>query len=246
MILVPIQVSYPHHHETGAPKSLSLLTIRAVAAQVRAQLPGIATDQLVLNAGDLAGAVGRIEANRRAVSVVWHLASELYDEAGLPALGACHVEPDEPGVVYVLINRQMTGDRPELAASTAAHELGHVIFDVPAMLDQPGRRFRSVTMPTTLDRATQASERRANEFMGALLVPPARLHTQLLARARSEGLRLKRALNCGRPASPVLARDNPPEAVAGVIAALAGDFGVSDRFIAVRLDQYGLIGGCPR
>lgn len=241
---MPIQVAYPHHHETGAAKSLSLATVRAVAAQVRAQLPGIPGDRLALNAGDLAVAVGRIEANRRRVSVVWYLAEDLYDEAGLPALGACQVEPDEPGIVYVLINRRMTADRPELAASTAAHELGHVIFDVPAMLGQPGSRFRTATTPATFDRATFASERRANEFMGALLVPAARLHTRLLAYARCEGLRLTRALNWGRPASPVLARGNPPEAVAGIIAALAGDFGVSDRFISVRLEQYGLIGGC--
>lgn len=61
--------------------------------------------------------------------------------------------------------------------------------------------------------------------------------------ARSEGLRPTRALNSGRPASPVLSRDNPPDGIAGVIAALAGDFGVSDRFIAVRLELYGLLAG---
>ena len=41
----------------------------------------------------------------------------------------------------------------------------------------------------------------------------------------------------------VLAHDTPPEALAGVVAALAGDFGVSDRFIAVRLQRYRLIEG---
>lgn len=76
-----------------------------------------------------------------------------------------------------------------------------------------------------------------------LLTPPVRLHTRLLAHARSEGLKLTRAINAGRAASPVLSRDNPLDAIAGVIAALAGDFGVSDRFIAVRLEMYGLIAG---
>jgi hypothetical protein len=240
---MPIQVSYPHDHETGLPKPLSLRTVRAVAAQLRGQLPGIGADRLALDAADLAGAVGRIEANGRAVSVVWSLTSELYDEVGIPALGACHAEPDEPGVVHVLINRLMTADRPDLAASTAAHELGHVVFDVPAIIGRPGRCYRSATTAAELDRATLALERRANEFMGALLVPPMRLHTRLLIHARSEGLALTRALNWGRPASPVLSRGNPPDAVAGVVAALAGDFGVSDRFIAVRLDTYGLIAG---
>ena len=32
-------------------------------------------------------------------------------------------------------------------------------------------------------------------------------------------------------------------AVAGVLAALAGDFGVSEKFIAVRLSRYGLVEG---
>ena len=238
-----IQVSYPHNPATGAPRELLFSTIRAVAAQVRAQLP-VGVDRPALDATALAGAVSRIEANGRTVSVVWNLAQELHDEAGYPVLGVCQMEPETPGVAYVLINRRMTADRPELAASTAAHELGHVIFDVPAMVDRPGRRYRAVTTgPSMLDRPIRAAEMRANEFMGALLVPAARLHTQLLAHARSEGLRLTRARHCGRPGSPVLACGNQPEAVAGVIAALAGDFGVSERFIAVRLDQYALIRG---
>jgi Zn-dependent peptidase ImmA (M78 family) len=240
---MPIQVTYPHHPDTGLPKALSPRAIRAVAAQLRAQLPGIAPDRLALSAGDLAGAVGRIEVNGRAVAVVWSLASDLFDDVGIPAYGACQADPDEPGVVRVVINQQMTGDRPDLAASTAAHELGHVVFDVPAMLGQPGRCYRSATTAAELDRGTQALERRANEFMGALLTPPVRLHTRLLAHARSEGLKLTRAINAGRAASPVLSRDNPLDAIAGVIAALAGDFGVSDRFIAVRLEMYGLIAG---
>jgi hypothetical protein len=240
---MPIQVTYPHHHETGLPRAMSPRTIRAVAAQVRAQMPGIAPDQLALSAAELAGAVGRIEANRRAVSVVWSLASELFDDVGIPAYGACHAEPDEPGVVRVLINQQMTEGRPDLAVSTAAHELGHVVFDVPAMIGQPGRCYRSATTAAELDRGTLVLERRANEFMGALLTPPVRLHTRLLVHARGEGLKLTRALNCGRPGSPVLSRENSHDAVAGVIAALAGDFGVSDRFIAVRLEMYGLLAG---
>ena len=69
------------------------------------------------------------------------------------------------------------------------------------------------------------------------------LHTRLLALARSERMRLARAPHLGRPASPVLARDNAPEAMAGIVAAVAGDFGVSDRFIAVRMQRYGLVAG---
>ena len=47
----------------------------------------------------------------------------------------------------------------------------------------------------------------------------------------------------GRPGCRVLACDTHSEAVAGVVAALAGDFGVSEKFIAVRLQRYRLIEG---
>jgi hypothetical protein len=61
--------------------------------------------------------------------------------------------------------------------------------------------------------------------------------------ARSEGLRLCRGPHLGRPASPIVAASNGAEALAGVLAALAGDFGVSEKFIAVRLSRYGLVEG---
>ena len=79
--------------------------------------------------------------------------------------------------------------------------------------------------------------------MGAVLVPPAPLHLRLITHARAEKLRMVHAPHRGRPGCRVLARDTPPEALSGVIAALAGDFGVSDRFIAVRLQRYRLIEG---
>jgi hypothetical protein len=41
----------------------------------------------------------------------------------------------------------------------------------------------------------------------------------------------------------VLPASTPGDTLAGLVAALAGDFGVSDRFIAVRLRRYRLIAG---
>lgn len=79
--------------------------------------------------------------------------------------------------------------------------------------------------------------------MGALLAPPVLLHTRLLARAREERLQLGGAPHHGRPGSPVVAAGNAPDAVAGVVTALAAEFGVSDRIIAVRLGSYGLVQG---
>ena len=141
-----------------------------------------------------------------------------------------------------LVRSERLDDREILAV--LAHEVGHIVFDVPCAVDHPARCYRSVTKgPGCLDRATQRSERRANEFMGAVLVPPASLHLRLVAHARAEKLRMVHAPNFGRPGCRVLAHNTPIEAVAGIVAALAGDFGVSDRFIAVRLQRYRLIEG---
>jgi hypothetical protein len=118
---------------------------------------------------------------------------------------------------------------------------------VPAAVDQPARRYRSVTTdPGCLDQAALLSERRANEFMGALLVPAAPLHLRLVTHARAEKLRMVNAPHRGRPGSRVLAGDTSAEALAGIVAALSGDFGVSDRFIAVRIRRYGLVEGAAR
>jgi hypothetical protein len=51
------------------------------------------------------------------------------------------------------------------------------------------------------------------------------------------------APNHGRPGCRVLARGQRSDAVSGLVAVLAGDFGVSERFVAVRLQRYALIEG---
>ena len=127
---------------------------------------------------------------------------------------------------------------------TAAHELGHLLFDVPAALATGTRHYRAIAAGADVfDRSPRGAEGRANEFMGAFLTPPIALHTRLLAMARSEGLRLARAPHQGRPCAPVLAAGNPPDAGAGILAALAAEFGVSERFVTVRVSLYGLIKG---
>ncbi|MBW8269991.1 ImmA/IrrE family metallo-endopeptidase [Caldovatus aquaticus] len=241
---MPLVVQYPHHLASGAPRPLSAAALWAVAAQVRRQAmagrPGFA-----LPADALVAAARSVMVNGRAVAVAWDLEHAVHDEAGAPVLGVCETDPELPDTALVSVNAPMVAGRPDLAASTAAHELGHVLFDVPAALGAPARRYRAVTADpeALLDRATAASERRANEFMGALLAPPVPLHLRLLVHARAEGLRTVHAAHHGRQGSRALAAGNPPDAVAGVIAAVAGDFGVSERFIAVRLARYRLLQG---
>ena len=84
-------------------------------------------------------------------------------------------------------------------------------------------------------------ERRANEFMGGFLAPPFVVHRELLRRAREDGLPLARAPHLGRLGWPVVSGDSDPDSLAGLVAVLAQDFGVSPGFMSVRLQRYGLI-----
>ena len=242
-----IIIEYPHHPASGAPRPLSAQTLWGVAAQVRRQAM-VGEDGFALPIAALVAATRTVLANGRAISVSWELGHPVHDSSGQAVLGVCETDPDMPGAALVSVNARMVAGRPDLAVSTAAHELGHVVFDIPAALGEQARHYRSVTTGPNalLDGTTAVSERRANEFMGALLAPPVQLHLRMLLHARSERLRTLHAPHRGRPGSRVLAADNHPEAIEGVVAALAGDFGVSERFIAVRLSRYGLVQGEQR
>ncbi|WP_135468540.1 ImmA/IrrE family metallo-endopeptidase [Crenalkalicoccus roseus] len=241
---MPIAVRYAYDPATGAPRRLSSTALWAVAAALRRQLR-LAVGAVPVTAEALLAAAQELLANGRLVRVSWDLSRPVHDPTGRPVLGVCETDPDLPGTALVSVNACMTAGRPDLALSTAAHELGHVVFDVPAALGEAGRRFRAVTAdPDALrDGASALAKWRANEFMGALLAPPVPLQLRLLLHARAEGLRTVHAAHHGRQGSRILASGNPPEAVAGVIAALAGDFGVSESFIHVRLERYRLVEG---
>lgn len=238
-----IAIAYPAGAALSPRLDAAATTIRAVAAQVRRQVPR-EPDSLALALPTLIDACRAVEVNGRALAVSWELGRALLDEFGQTVLGLCDIDAHEPGWAYIAVNGPMTANRPDLALSTAAHELGHLLFDVPAALARGDQRYHAVaSSPQALERQGRGAEARANEFMGALLAPAVPLHTRLLAYARSEGLRLCRGPHQGRPASPIVAAANPQDVLAGVLAALAGDFGVSERFIAVRLSRYGLVEG---
>lgn len=240
---MPLVISYSATVADGPRSAAAATAIRAVAIQVRRQLP-LAPDELAVTLPALMETCGAVEVNDRRLDVSWDIGRPLQDEHGQSVLGLCDIDEHEPGWAYLAVNGPMTMGRPDLALSTAAHELGHLLFDVPAALARGEQRYRGIASSAqALYRPGRGAEARANEFMGALLAPPVPLHTRLLLHARSEGLRLGRGPHQGRPASPIVAARNDPEAVAGVLAALAGDFGVSERFIAVRLSRYGLVEG---
>jgi hypothetical protein len=238
-----VYVSYPHDPSTGVPRSLTARHIWAVAAQVRAAVARPEGHWSVEREA-LVQATTRLDINSRRVASEWDFAHEVHDEEGSPVFGICETDPTVPGVALVSVNTRALMGRPELTLSTAAHELGHVVFDVPSVLDQPERRYRSVTSgAASLDRATELSERRANEFMGAVLVPAAPLHLRLVKHARAERLRMVHAANFGRPGLRVIGAGAEAAELAGIVAVLASEFGVSDTFIRVRMDRYRLIEG---
>ena len=136
------------------------------------------------------------------------------------------------------VNGAMVACRPELALSTIAHEIGHIVFDVPSTVDQPARRYRAVTSgPDCLSKTQARSERRANEFMGALLAPRALLHRELVRRAISLKLPL---VDVGED-QPVLRSKADPMRVEELLLDLAERFGVSASLIEYRLHRYDLV-----
>jgi hypothetical protein len=238
-----LAVHYPFREGSWAPCALNIAAIRSVAAQVRRQV-GCEAGSNGLAIQPLLRATRHVVVNGRPVEVLWDLTQPIHDEAGRPVLGVCVTEPEDQRHAFVAVNASLTANRPELALSTAAHELGHVLFEVPAALQAGSVCYRAVAAsPAALERTTRCAEGRANEFMGALLAPPVALHTRMLVLAREERLHLARGQHQGRPGGPILAAGNPPEAVAGIIAVLATDFGISERFIEVRLRRYGLMQG---
>ncbi|MET3791805.1 ImmA/IrrE family metallo-endopeptidase [Aquamicrobium terrae] len=229
-------VHYRQDERTAAPRLRSPQEVWAVATQLRRQVPGLGAG--MHDGRELMAAVQHLEVNMRPIEIIWDGDHHVHDECGRPVFGVCETDRDNPGAALVSINGPLLCDRPDLMLSTVAHELGHVIFDVPA----GHRHYRAVT-PTaaSLLAAERICERRANEFMGALLVPAFELHRQLLLLAGRERLKLCRAPHHGRPGCPIVDGRNDPDALAGVVAALGTQFGVSDSFIDVRLRRYGLV-----
>lgn len=231
-----IVIHYGGNGDRAARPPRTAREILAVAAQLRRQLASAGVG--INDAHELMAALPHVEVNARPIDIIWDADHAVHDNRGVQVLGVCETDLDNPGGAYVSINGPLLGGRPDLMLSTVAHELGHVIFDVPA----DHRHYRAVTpSAASLASAACSSEWRANEFMGALLVPAYELHRQLLSHARAEGLHLVRAPHQGRPGCPIVDGRSDAEALAGVVAALAIHFGVSDSFIRVRLRRYGLV-----
>ena len=183
-------LTYPHLRPSLEPERLRREEIWAVAEEARRQLcrgPRPKVDLI-----EIAKRASRLQVNGLAFEARWDLDQGVTDDAGQPVFGALEHDPAFPFRATIALNGTFIGDRNNLARSTAAHELGHAIFETPAWIqraqtsaDAPARRYR---LSETAERAAGAEldwvEWRANEFMGGFLAPRGLLHRHMHKRAR--------------------------------------------------------------
>jgi Zn-dependent peptidase ImmA (M78 family) len=165
----------------------------------------------------------------------------VHDECGEAVFGVCEHDPQEPAAVMISLNAELLGDQPELLRSTAAHELGHAVFDMPAaMAKGTARAFRSRAEVRAPEAPIDWREWRADEFMGAFLTPRRQLTRAFTREAAAYDLPLR--WRGGEIPAPWLSANVVGWGVIdGIAGALAEQFGVSESFIGVRLRKYGLV-----
>ena len=236
-----IQVAYPHSKETGSPKSLSHKQIWATASAVRRQLQAPSVERN-LPLEDLLPKLGRMAVNEARFEVDWDLEHTVLNRAGKPVMGATEYDKASPGCVMVSVNGPKLRNDTVLR-STIAHELGHVVFDAPEWIlcapEQPVQ-----TSFTGRVSWRDPREVRANEFMGALLVPASTLGLDLQRLARQQRLPRSRRPSAVLPNTS--AYDDAkldPDIIVDLIFELAERYGVSESFMRVRLERYDLLRG---
>jgi len=239
-----IEVSYPHIAGSRVPSRITAQNVWSLAERLRGQLtsrshlPRLDLDRLVRQPV-------RMKVNGTHMTIHWDLGRKVHDARGREALGVTEADPALPNVVLVNLNPELIADRDYLKRSTIAHEFGHAIFDGPSMLAQAMKPV--FAMVTTDEAHLETAKRgrsgmdwrefRANEFMGALLVPRALLQRELSRRAAAFGLGL-RDVGGGLPGVRKVA---DPHRIEALLVDLAERFGVSTTFIEYRLHRYKLI-----
>ena len=257
-MMAAVRVTYPTFSPSGEVRPLPAEAIHVIARDVRRQVCGGLWAK-PLPAESLIRRVAVLVVNGVKLTTIWDTQHEVHDDEGRPAMGVCEYDPESPGCVMMSLNAAVVGERPDLAISTTAHELGHAIFDIPAAeiasqredAAAPRRVFRYVTTDEQHFRTAGAkdasfwAEYRANEFMGGLLVPPDLLHRTLVNCAGQLGVPLTGGSDQGSKFGYPLVdgqRWDPTQQDA-LLDELAGIFGVSPAFIWVRLRKCRLIAG---
>lgn len=234
-----IEVGYPCF-ASGEPVRLSANAIRSIGADLRKRLFGFAVRPV--DADCLAKRTTALSVNGNKLRIVWDMSHAVHDQSGEAVLGICEHDPSEPGTVLISLNADFLADQPQLLRSTAAHELGHAIFDMPAASEAgSARAFRSRAAMAPEGAAIDWKEWRADEFMGAFLAPKRQLTRAFTREASRHGLTLHWIVDEEIPSPFVRAREAGWTLIEGIAADVAEEIGVSDTFVAVRLRKYGLV-----
>jgi len=234
---MPLEISYPCH-ASGEPAGVSGFIVRSLAFGLRQRVAGAATKPIEMDV--LARRASWMRINGRMLRIAWDWEHAVHDPDGDPVLGACEHDPAEPDMVMISLNGAMLEHQPELLRSTAAHELAHAIFDMPAAIGAGRRRvFRNHATASAPDGKRDWREWRADQFMGEFLVPRRQLARALVQEANAHGVALRWRVRQG-VASPVLDHSDH-QAFDSIIGSLAVRFGVSAAFIAVRCAKNGFI-----
>ncbi|HZT24130.1 MAG TPA: hypothetical protein VFA57_00385 [Pseudolabrys sp.] len=235
-----LDVEYPCFG-SGEPARLSANAIRRLGADLRQRLFGHAARPF--EPANLFRRTARLRVNGRPLRIVWDAEHAVHDEAGEPVLGVCEHDPEGPATVMISLNAELLGGRPEMLRSTAAHELGHAIFDMPAAVAKgAARAFRSGAIAVRDAAPIDWREWRADEFMGAFLAPRRQLARAFAREASAIGAAIRWKVIDEIPTPYVAANEAGWPAIDAIAGALAEEFGVTSAFIGVRLRKYGLVG----
>jgi len=227
----------------GDPHRLSAQAIARIASDIRPRLFGVQPRPVDVAA--LIAKTARLVVNGKPITLSWGLDRPIHDENGHEALGVCENDPELPDTVMISINTSLLAHQPEVIRSTAAHEFAHAVFDMPAAMGGNIRRtFRTTAAPAIARPGAPIDwvEWRADEFMGAFLVPADKLARVLPKHASALDLPFRwRAAPDGRSV-PFVDLD-PSEGTLGLLVDdLAEAFGVTAAFMSVRLAKGGFIG----
>jgi len=258
------------HCERHRPYYLKHTQVEILAGEVRQQL--VEPDELAIPFQVLAG-VTHLHVNGIQMTVDIDTEHPVHDEAGQPVLGVCEYDPSLPDTALVSVSPVSEIIQPSLVLSTLAHELGHACFDLPGWIydahqgpdlfaeaETPHRIYRTITQdsdhlsqPSPRDQAERFAELRANEFMGSLLVPRLHLRVVAMTLAPEHGIEIRTgaSLHPDFPHTELCFVSPHPDGFGGFDMEgfhqhLADLFGVSSRFIAVRMERYGLTQPTPR
>ena len=245
MVLV---IAYPST-AAGDPYRLSAKAIASIASDIRSRLFGIQPRPVDVAA--LIAKTARLVVNGKPITLSWGLDRPIHDENGHEALGVCESDPELPDTVMISVNASLLAHQPEVIRSTAAHEFAHAIFDMPAAMGGNIRRtFRTSVAPAIARPGAPIDwvEWRADEFMGAFLVPADMLARVLPKHASALDLPFR-----WRAAQSLSGKDSgrsvpfvdldPSEGTLGLLVDdLAEGFGVTAAFMSVRLAKGGFIG----